>query len=320
MDIVLGTERVYCLKPELSIAEAKEYAWDKKTNVFGSGITGILNRSKAEEVIEKARNKKTNIFGSSGGVSGFLNRSAVMLAKPKPEDIRITGNVCRYEPFWHITCNVTYVYDRNREYDIPTDKKEVKYVTVDKKDYQITKNPRQFTIQVVEHCVDENSNTVIYNGVSGQEQKWKKYLGYEKELVEDLSNFSIDGCIIIAPEIHASNVVHKVLNPLFKAIQFTKIIEQKAVVSEVDLYFRPVYAYEYEWITMGKTAVAEFDGLTGEMLVGENSLGKQVQKVMNRDLIFDVSQEAANLILPGSGIAVRVIKEITKKQDCIEKF
>lgn len=312
MDIVVGVERAFCLKPQLSIAQAKECAWDKKTSVFGNGITGFLNRSKAEEVLEKARDKK-NVFGGSGGVTGFLNRSAVMLTKPKPEDIRITDSVCRYEPFWHVTCNVLYVYDRTHDYNIPIDKKEVKYVTIDKNDYQVMNNPKQFTITVVEHCEEKESADVIYDGVSGQEQKWKKYLTYEKEIVDNLSNFSIEGCIIVAPEIHSSAVMRKVLDPLFKAIQSTKIIEQKAVVNEVDLYFRPVYAYEYEWITMGKTAVAEFDGLTGEMLVGEISLGKQVQKVMTRDLIFDVSQEAANLFVPGGGIAVRVIKEITKK-------
>lgn len=310
MDIVVGKEQVFCLIPRLNINQARECAWDKKTNVFPSGVTGLLNRSKQEEVQEKAWNKKTNVF--AGGVTGLLNRSAEILNRPRPEDIKITDSICRYEPFWHVTSNVRYVYDRTRDYNVPINEQEVKYVTIDEKDYPLMSNARQFTITVIEHCIEEASADVIYDGVSGQENKWKRYLSFDRELVKDLSTFSVEGSIVVSPEITASNVVRKVLDPLFKSIKSMTIFEQKAVVDKVDLYFRPVYAFEYEWVTTGRTAVAEFDGLTGEMILGGVSLSQHVQKAMTRDLIFDLSQEAANLLVPGGGIAVRVIKEFAK--------
>ena len=147
-----------------------------------------------------------------------------------------------------------------------------------------------------------------------QEQDWKKYLPLDKESVSDLSNLSVDGSRVVAPEMRASAVVHQVFSSLLRPIQADIIHEEKVDVNIVDLYFRPVYAFEYTWETKGKTktTVAEFDGVTGEMTSGGVTLRQQVEKMMNRDLLFDVSAEAANLLIPGSGIAVRVAKEWKK--------
>jgi hypothetical protein len=83
----------------------------------------------------------------------------------------------------------------------------------------------------------------------------------------------------------------------------------------VALYFRPVYAFEYIWDTKGKTAVAEFDGLTGDMTTGGVTLRQQVEKVITRDLIFDVGMQTVNLLIPGSGIAVRVAKAVANSRE-----
>ena len=190
---------------------------------------------------------------------------------------------------------------------------EVKSVTIDGKDYSITAKPQQFTITGTEHCIEEASTEVIFDAVRLQEQDWKKYLRLDKESVSDLSKLSIDGSIVVTPEMRASAVVRKVLASLLRPIQADIIHEEKADVNIVDLYFRPVYAFEYKWETKGKTAVAEFDGLTGEMTSGGVTFRQQVEKVITRDLIFDVSAEAANLLIPGGGIAVRVAKEWQKK-------
>jgi hypothetical protein len=83
----------------------------------------------------------------------------------------------------------------------------------------------------------------------------------------------------------------------------------------VALYFRPVYAFEYIWDTKGKTAVAEFDGLTGEMTTGGVTLRQQVEKVITRDLIFDVGMLSANLLMPGNGIVLRVAKAVANRRE-----
>ena len=126
------------------------------------------------------------------------------------------------------------------------------------------------------------------------------------------------------PVMRASAVVRQVLTSLLRPIQADTIYEEKADVNIVELYFRPVYAFEYKWEPNNskkgsETAVAEFDGLTGEMTSGGVTLRQQVDNVMTRDFLFDVSAEAANLLIPGGGIAVRATKYMVDSHIGTEK-
>jgi hypothetical protein len=282
MDIRFGEEQIFRLLPTLSMDDAREKAWDKKTSVFGSGLTGIFSR-------------------------------------PKSEDVKITYNEFRYEPFWHIACNVRYEYDRTRSYNVPVPSPEVKRVTIDGKDYTIAAEPRQFAITGTEHCIEESGTQVIFDAVRGKEQMWEKYLRFDKETVIDIDKLSTDGCIVVMPEMRASAAVRQVLASMLKPIQADIIHEEKANIHIVDLYFRPVYAFEYKWESKGKTTVAEFDGLTGVMTSGGVTLRQQFEKMITRDLIFDVGADAANLLLPGSSIALKVAKSMVDSHKVPER-
>lgn len=273
MDIALGEEQIFRLLPMINIERAREKAWDKKTTVFGSGLSGLISRPKAEEV-------------------------------------QISYSECRYEPFWHVVCRVHYEYDRKRNYIVPILAPEVQRVTIHDIDYPVTANLRQFTIEGVEHCIEEASTEVIFDALKGEQRDWKSYLLFDKEIVSDLAKFALEGNIVVQPEMHASAAIRQVLASMLRPIQADKIHAENVDIQKVGLYFRPVYAFEYKWETKGKTAVAEFDGLTGAMTAGGIPLRQQVEKMITRDLIFDVGSDAINLLVPGGSIAVKVAKSI----------
>jgi hypothetical protein len=273
MDISLGDEEIFRLLPMMDMEKARETAWDKKTSVFGSGLTGLLSR-------------------------------------PKAEDVQISYSECRYEPFWHIVCHVYYEYERRRNYIVPVIAPEVKRVTINGIDYQVTDKPHQFTIDGVEHCVEEASNEIIFDAIHNQQRDWKNYLRFDKQVVVDLAKLAPEGNIVVQPEMHASAAVRQVLASMLRPIQADEIHAEKVDIKKVGLYFRPVYAFEYKWETKGKTAVAEFDGLTGTMTTGGINLRQQVEKIITRDLIFDVSAMGANALIPGCGIAIRMAKAV----------
>jgi len=275
MDITMGEEQVFRLLPMISMEKAREKAWDKKTTVFGSGLSGLLSR-------------------------------------PKADDVQLTYSECRYEPFWRVVCEVHYEYERKRNYIVPVIAPEVQRVTINDVDYPVTTKPRQFTMNGVEHCIEEASTDVTFDAVRNQQRDWKSYLSFDKEDIVDLAKFAPDGSIVVQPEMHASAVVRQVLASMLKPIQADKIHAEKVDIKTVALYFRPVYAFEYKWEVKGKTAVAEFDGLTGEMTAGGVTLRQQVEKVLNRDFIFDIGTMSADILMPGSGIAVRLAKEVVK--------
>jgi len=273
MELIIGEEEIFRLLPMMNMEKAREKAWDKKTTVFSSGLTGLLSRPKAEEV-------------------------------------QISYSECRYEPFWHVICQVYYEYDRKRNYIVPVLQPEVKRVTVNGTDYQVTDKPHQFTFEGVEHCVEGASNEVIFDATRGQQRDWKNYLLFDKEVVADLANFAPEGNIVVQPEMHASAIIRQVLGSMLRPIQADKIHAEKIEIKKIGLYFRPVYAFEYKWDAKSKTAIAEFDGLTGSMTAGGTTLRQQVEKVITRDLIFDVGAMGANALLPGSGIAIRMAKAV----------
>jgi hypothetical protein len=277
MDITVAEEQVFRLLPALNMDQAREKAWDKKSTVFGGGLSALISRPKAEEV-------------------------------------QITYSECRYEPFWHVACHVRYVYDRTRSYTIPVSAPEVQRVTIEGMEYSVSAKPRQFTISGIEHCAEDISTEVTFDAVRGQERDWKGYLRFGKEAVPELAQFAPEGCIVVPPEVRASTVVRQVFGSLFRPIQADTIHEERMDIEAVDMYFRPVYAFEYKWETKGKTAVAEFDGLTGEMSTGGVTLHQQVKSVLTRDLLFDVGADAVSLLVPGGGIAVKVAKAMVDRK------
>lgn len=278
MDITLGEEQIFRLLPMMGMEKAREKAWDKKTAVFGSGLSGLISR-------------------------------------PKAEDVQITYSECRYEPFWRVVCQVHYEYERKRNYIVPVIAPEVQRITINDIDYPVTAKPRQFTMNGVEHCVEEASTDVTFDAVRSQQRDWKSYLSFDKEDIVDLAKFAPEGCIVVQPEMHASAAVRQVLASMLRPIQADKIHAEEADVHTVALYFRPVYAFEYKWETKGKTAIAEFDGLTGDMTTGGVTLRQQVERVITRDLIFDVGMLSANLLMPGSEIVIRVAKAVVNSRE-----
>ncbi|HOT08036.1 MAG: hypothetical protein A4E45_01684 [Methanosaeta sp. PtaB.Bin039] len=278
MEITLGQEEIFRLLPMINMEKAREKAWDKKTMVFSSGLAGLLSRPKAEEV-------------------------------------QISYSECRYEPFWHVVCQVCYEYDRRRNFIVPVLAPEVRRVTINGTDYDVTAEPHQFVLDGVEHCVEENSSEFIFDAMHNQQRDWKKYLLFDKERVTDLSKAAPEGNIIVQPEMHASAAVRQVLTSMLRPIQADEIHTESVDIKKIELYFRPVYAFEYKWEAKGKTAVAEFDGLTGAMATGGITLRQQVEKVVTRDLIFDLGETTAGMLIPGANIAVRVAKAIVDSRE-----
>jgi hypothetical protein len=84
-------------------------------------------------------------------------------------------------------------------------------------------------------------------------------------------------------------------------------------VEALDINFRPVYALEYEWVTKGKRVILEFDGLTGEVHSGGKEFHDQIKGMITRDLIFDLTADAAGMIVPGGSIAVKLVKAVVDR-------
>ena len=102
--------------------------------------------------------------------------------------------------------------------------------------------------------------------------------------------------------------MRQVLTEVIKPVRAQVIQEERVNVETLDVNFRPVYAFEYFWAAKNKRAVIEFDGLTGEIRTGGSKIESVVRGIVTRDLLFDVTADAAGMLLPGGSIAVKLVK------------
>jgi hypothetical protein len=272
MEFAIADERAYLLREEISWEQAKEKAWDQKTSVFG-------------------------------GLTRFVFR-------PKGEDVQIVYEEKRYEPFWHVNCRTSYIYDRHTKYTVPVGGPEVKRITAVGQEFVLGERPH-FQLSATEHCEERDAKEVFIDAVTGEERDWKHYLSYSREELTDLTAFEPEKAIVVPPETRASFIVRQVLSDMLKAVQADVIHEDLVEVKTIDLYMKPVYAFEYFWQSKDRRAVAEFDGLTGEMRTDGKTLRQKIGTMLTPDMLFDVGVDAVDLLVPGGGIAIKVARAIT---------
>ena len=274
MEIQVADQRILVFSDQISFDDAKKKSWEKKVSAFG------------------AINQVTSLF-----------------SRPKDDDFELTYSEHRYQPFWHVAARAKYVYDRTNDYQIPASTKEVKAVTYESTKFEVTNG--HFHFPVVEHCIQEESDEVFVEGVGGKENKTlKDYLSLSPMVVKGTVEKIVGKeAIIVPPQSRVSAIMRDSLSKMIKGIQADTIHEEHVEVLCVDLYYHPVYAFQYSWKSKGKDAIVEVDGLTGAVTTGSRVFSEYMGKVLDPNFLFDVGADAAGLLIPGGSIAVKVAKK-----------
>lgn len=274
MEIQVAEQRIFLLKDKITPEEAKKHAWDNKMSAFDT------------------MSKITSFF-----------------SRPKDKDFELIYDEHRYQPFWHVVAKSKYVYDRTANYQVPVTGNEVKSVTFHEKDYAAVGG--KFPLLLVEHCNEENEEEVLVDGVTNTNTpELKKYLSQESELVTGaLEALVPEKSIMVPPVARVSAIMRETLAKMIKGINADKIIEESVEVTCVDLYYHPIYAFQFKWLSKSKEAIVEIDGLTGEIKAGARIFREYMGKVLNKDFLFDLGADATGLIIPGGNIAVKVAKK-----------
>lgn len=275
MDITLAEERVLLLTEQLSMDQAEGRAWSQKVDAFGRMVK----------------------------VASFLQR-------PKDDDFELVYKEHRYEPFWHVVCRARYVYERQREYAVTLSGPEVERVTLDGTSYRASDG--RVTLTGLEHCREEPYQEVFIEAYSNvREPELAEYLKYAAIEVpmSDLDHFAPAGAIVVPSQVRASAVVHDVLIGVLKSVQADRILENQVEVEHVDLYYRPVYAFQYRWLSKGKEAIVEYDALTGKLQADGKTFQKYVGKLLDAEFLFDVGADTIDLLVPGGGIAMKLARK-----------
>ena len=281
MDIYLATEHAYHFVPQFTISIARDRVEQKKVNLIAGMLGSLFSRA-------------------------------------KPEELQLVTVENRVEPFWLVEASSRTVYDRARTYNVLVSGPEVKSVSIIGTDFPVvsqSKGGPAFTLTGVEHSTQELQSRQTFDGITGSKVDLLKYSGAAKTEIADINSFAPEGVLVVPPQVKANAVVRQVTAEVIQPVQNVQAIHEERVdIQTIDLNFRPIYAFEYEWTSKNKRAVIEFDPLTGEMHTGGKTWSDQIKSLVTRDLIFDITADAFGTIVPGGSIAVKLVKAVVDRR------
>lgn len=274
MKIEVAKQRILLLKDQITQSDAQKKAWDKKTSAFDA-----------------------------------FSKVASFLSRPKDSDFELTYHEHRYQPFWHVVAKARYVYDRNTTYQITVGGKEVRSVTLLNADYEETNG--HIHVPVVEHCVQDEADEVFVDGVTAKNAA--NLASYIKrpftEVAGKIEKIISKESILVPPSARVSAIMRDSLSKMIKGIQADKILEEQVEVAAIELWYRPVYAFQFSWKTKGKDGILEIDGVTGDISSGNRIFREYLGKVLDQDFLFDIGADAAGMFIPGGSIAVKAARK-----------
>lgn len=258
---------------------------------------------------DRVEHKKMSLVG---GVLGSL------LTRSKPEDLQLVGVENRLEPFWLVDAASRTTYDRSATYIVPATGSDVTGVTVLGQELSTApqaKGTPAFKLPAVEHCIQESRRRQTFEAITGAEADLAKHAASAMNEIPDLASFAPDGLLVVPPQVRASAIARRVTADLVKPIPGAQVIHDEQVdINTLDLYFRPVSVFEYEWAAKNKKVLIEYDPLLDEMHTGGKKFTDQFKSILTRDLLFDVTADAFGTIVPGGGIAVKLVKAVVDRR------
>lgn len=263
-------------------------------------LEDVLGMEKAREMAQAQKMK------SFGGIMNMLNR-------PKAEDIEIVYEEKRFEAFWRVLGTARYEYKRRMTYKVPVESmvKDVELLGT-----TFEAKTKMIGLEGVEHCVEEYREDRLIDAQTDQPGTFEKYLNLTSRQIETTEELTKDGTPIVALAAKPAFLVRTVVNALIKPIKADHILDEQIAITELALYFIPVYTFEFLWKPKEKRVTVSFDGATGEMRAQANKIAERLRGSFTNDEIFEFGKEAANFV-PGVGLAMLAGKkafELYKKK------
>ena len=275
MDITLGEPRIYGLEPRLPFEDIRRRAEDKRASAVAGGLGGLLQR-------------------------------------PKADDVVLVASQRRVEPVWHVACTAHYAYDRTRHYSVPASAGDVRAVSLLGSEYPVVpsgKGPAAFGLDVLEHCTEDMREEAFLDGSTGAPiANGAVLINGARTEVSDPTTLSAGETLVIAPEQRASAVVRGLLAKLMKPLQADTVLEESLAVEALELYYRPIWAFEFHLPAKDKRGVVEVDALTGETTTANALKVSTLTRMVSKDALFDIGADTVGLLVPGGSIAVKLAR------------
>lgn len=238
------------------------------------------------------------------------------LSKPNSNDIEVVYEEKRYEAFWHVVGTAHFEYKRRANFKVPVSA-EVEDVELLKENFKVDRVTGNFTVEGVEHCREKHREELMIDANTDKAGDFSRYLQFGHHPISSTDELIKDGTPITHLETRANTLVRQVLGSLVKPFKADEILFEEITINDLNLYFYPVYTFEYLWKAKDKRATVTYDGVTTEIDWKGAKMADALKTSFSKDDLFEFSKEIAENIIPGGGLAMMMGKkviEITKKK------
>jgi hypothetical protein len=255
---------------------------------------------------EQAEKSKLAAFGTLARLNP-LNR-------PKADTVHLSKWELRYEPFWHLVARREIDYLHEAVYPLQITNPYARKVEIAGTVFEIlpsSGNKPRIDVQLQESCHRKIDVAIHQDGLKRGIKPAKLQSYIERYKAVERNQLDVDGTV--PPQLSFNAAVQIVKAKLAAEPIDAHSIQGDAIeFSTAHLYFRPVFAFEYNW--NNKLGVIEIDGLTGEVIENGEWFREKVDIMMSREMMFELGAEVASAVIPGSGYAVKLLNKVTEEK------
>ena len=254
---------------------------------------------------EQAEKKKLSAFGMFAKFNP-LNR-------PKEETVQLSRQELRWEPFWHIVAKRSIDYSCQLTYQVPVHNPYAQSLQIEGKVFEVARQKDKARIEFValEQCHRKIQFDQLIDGMQRDikssvfEQYINKYKYAEAEQVERQE--------LLKPLVPMAAAKQTAIAHLTgQAVNAFEIQGDHVEFECTHMFMRPVFAFEFRWSSADKVGVIEVDGLTGEVAENGRWFKDKMNKILTRETLVDLGAEVAGCLVPGGGVAVKLIGKVTE--------
>lgn len=253
---------------------------------------------------EQAKQKRLNAFGLTAKLNPFK--------RPKEDTVLLTKHELRYEPFWQVAARREVDFTREITYPVDIGNAHAHVVLINGAQYPITAHGKKRSINVtaVEVCHRKIDYMDFVDGLGRDirratlENYVNNYRAQEQPVL-DLPE-------AVALKLRAPTLRQRIDQTLSaEVINAHEVQQDRRTLERSYIYYRPVFAFEFAWTTEDRLGVIEVDGLTGEVVENGQWFKDKIGTIATREMLFEAGAELAGALVPGGGLAVKVIERMT---------